>query len=76
MVICVCHVPFITVYIYVLFVCILPQVYPDKTSDIAVRRLLLENVFLLAGRRIPVDTNLKSNDEKVQLTFLYAYILF
>ena len=31
----------------------------------AIRRLLLENVFLLAGRRIPVDANLNVEDEAV-----------
>lgn len=41
------------------------QVYPEKTAEISIRRLLLENVFLLAGRRIPVDANLNVGDETV-----------
>jgi hypothetical protein len=33
-------------------------VYPERGPDVALRRLLLENVFLLAGRRVPVDVTL------------------
>lgn len=32
--------------------------YPERGADVALRRLLLENVFLLAGRRVPVDVTL------------------
>ena len=43
------------------------QVYPECSSpDVALRRLLLENVLLLAGRRVPADTNLDVNNPEVK----------
>jgi hypothetical protein len=46
-----------------------PKVYTECPSpEIALRRLLLENILLLAGRRIPADTNLDvTNVEAVEV---------
>lgn len=40
-----------------------PMVYSERSPHLSMRRLLLENVFLLAGRRIPVDVNFSPSDE-------------
>ncbi|CAE7796246.1 unnamed protein product [Symbiodinium microadriaticum] len=48
-----------------------PKVYTEcPTPDIALRRLLLENVLLLAGRRVPADTNLDVHDAEVAVEVL------
>lgn len=42
------------------------QVYPDTVDeDTAFKRLLLENVLLLAGRRDPMSMKLDPSDDEV-----------
>ena len=49
--------------------------YTDSPSpEIALRRLLLENVLLLAGRRVPADTNLDVTNAEVKNQIYKDYI--
>mmetsp|Transcript_9547 Transcript_9547/g.14364 ORF Transcript_9547/g.14364 Transcript_9547/m.14364 type:complete len:421 (-) Transcript_9547:162-1424(-) len=61
---------YVTFYDFISLINMLaPKVYPECSSpEVALRRLLLENVLLLAGRRIPADMDLDvTNAEAVEV---------